>query len=130
MLHMMEGECQGCHQFVRVDADDQCDANIKATEACDCQESDRLVHWWNFKRRLENVCSTTAKDAGFEPITNGTRERIEEIGRAIYDGELEKAQIYTKDSQVTIQSREGRLQLSRKMTVEIEGDEHGESAGD
>lgn len=130
MIKMSEGRCRGCGQLQMVQAPESAnnyEIERMATRKCSCAESKELIAWWDLVDDLKSVCSWESEKLGFKPIPAKAQEELKVICGSVNEGRIEKAQIVCEGSTISIVKKDGKVRITRKMTVEIDGESEAEA---
>ena len=125
MIKRVEGICKACGQIQQVRIEEgqgAFEANIEATRKCGCDGSREIVAWWGVRKELQRVCSWESAALGFRPIPDKTQEELLVVCGSVNEGRIDKAQINAKGSTITIVKKDSKVKISRKMSLEIDGE--------
>lgn len=128
MIKMVNGNCEGCGriQLVKIniyDEDTEDDqrrrANEIATAKCGCEEPIKLAAWNRTRGTIDRVCGSACEEIGFLRIAGKAQAGLTEVARLVFDGVIDKAQIETAESVITVKPKGDGVTITRKSTLEI-----------
>lgn len=123
MITLRQGTCAGCGQMQSVQADNDREADFKATKKCGCEESKPIVRRWQIRENVARIAGETCEMLGFEAYDEDARKMIAEIAEwvAAETCPVNKVTLGGIDeTTITIQRRANeRISITRKKTTEI-----------
>lgn len=120
-MDYMNGVCKGCGQVIIVEAADQQDADIKATDRCGCHESRLIKNRVRIRNTITDLCGEAAEERGFQWLDTELTELIINLAELTQLGRVESAQLRAGDSVIKIRTNaDGMLLFSRNRSETIE----------
>lgn len=116
----MSGECRYCGEFRLVQAADEKEANLLATEQCTCEGATKERDRRNSLMRLRAAMQDPEENSGFPPLSEGIQGVVENLAELILDHHIGTANIDTGDRQIKIKMADGGLKFQQVKKIEME----------
>ena len=115
MLEMMEGACRYCGQMVAVNAADQEDANLKATERCTCGQANYEKRKARMLEYINDIFGNGAPEYELDTVSELELELIRAAGINVLSGDVSKVSydLMCGDTAV-IQEKKETVEITRK----------------
>lgn len=104
-MELYTGVCKYCGQVANVKVENEDDADIIATESCDCDEAKKLQR----KNVVKENLSIIIKDLDVK-----TKMTIQDLADCICDEKVDTANIDVNGIKITIKRTKEKVKVSRK----------------
>lgn len=116
----MTGFCRKCGRAMFVDAADQNDADIRATQKCDCEQIAKTKQ--GLRYNLHQICGESAEDYGLDPMKAENITLLEVICDRVAEKKVEQAKLLIDGTDIVIKntSKGCSIQRTKKRNVKLE----------
>lgn len=119
-MEMMKGECKFCGQMQNVEAENQEDADAKATELCGCDLANKQKQHDEVIKKINDMCFAPKADTGFQPVAEDTYKLICILADKVIDQDIEAVKLELSDRTVKINvNAKGVVKFRQRRIIEI-----------
>lgn len=120
---MITGVCAYCGQAQNVEAQNQEEANQKATEMCSCDKSVSSRYIIEFGKKVNEIITAPERTTGFSPLNEDYYKLIMVMADQVNTGFIDAVSFKLDDRTIKITPRnEGGLKFKQSKTVECNVD--------
>ncbi len=108
----MKGFCKDCGQMHLVDANSQKEADVIATDKCDCESE---VKWLRLMHdNVDMLCGSKSSELDFEPMEQPAIDLVKTACELVHKGFIESVKVSAADSEVVITRVVAKINIVRK----------------
>ena len=120
MAETMTGACRYCGQVHAVVAKSQREADMLATESCNCEEAIRHQRRKMAVEKIEMLKTLPEEQTGFRPVSEELCMLLKQLGGKMADGALDNISLTAEGRRIGMRMKQDNIKITQQKSVKSE----------